>query len=144
MATSADDSASSEAPAARLSGILSGAGSPANGETSSSAGRQALPVWPLSPIPSPGSVSPDVSGLGFDDDSDKENRPPNVQRISMVVSVRIWRGNGVQRVIGKINGRLATSCSLPFGLTPAEIQQHILRLERELRSWAVEDPSPWL
>jgi hypothetical protein len=105
---------------------------------------QARPDWPLSPIPSPSSITPDLSRFSFDDNSDKENRPPNVPRFPVVVNIRIWRGAGVQRLIGKINGRFATSRPMPLDLGPEGVRHRIRQLERELRSLAAENPAPWV
>jgi hypothetical protein len=115
-----------------------------SGASVSPADLQARPDWPLSPIPLPRSINPDSSRFSFDGDSDKENRSPNVPRCSVVVSIRIWRGAGVQRLIGKINGRLATSRSMPIDLGPEDTRRRIRQLERELRSLAAENPSPWI
>jgi hypothetical protein len=124
-------------PAQRVSQRISGA-------SVSPTDLPARPDWPLSPISSPSSITPDLSRFSFDDDSDKENRPPNVPRFPVIVSIRVWRGAGVQRLIGKINGRFATSRPLPRNLDPEGVRQRIRQLERELRSSAAENPAPWV
>jgi hypothetical protein len=117
---------------------------PLHGTAEPPAEQQLTPDWPVSPISSPRSVSPDSRRLGSEDDSDKENQPPSTSRFSAVVSVRVWYGDGIQRLIGKINGRLATSRSMPSGLDSAAVRIRVRQLERELRRVAAMNPSQWV